>query len=117
MILDADQGVLLDVSTPARAGTPIQILATGLGKVAPEWPTGLAAPTENPPRVVAPVRVVLDRVPLEASRATLAPGYIGFYVVEFQIPDVVNEGPAELYLEVGDGPGQQSSRVSIHLAQ
>lgn len=114
MILDADRGVLLDASTPARAGSRIQILATGLGRVSPAWPTGLPAPSVNPPKAVAAIRVFLDKTPIEVTRATLAPGYIGFYVVEAQIPDVVNQGPAEIFIE---SQNQASSRVSIVLVQ
>jgi uncharacterized protein (TIGR03437 family) len=112
MVMDADSGLLLDAGNPARSGARIQILATGLGRVRPDWPTGLAAPLENVPKVVAPLRVTLDRNPLEVTRATLAPGYVGFYVVEAQLPDVVNAGPAELMLEAG---GQQSNPVRIYL--
>lgn len=112
MVLDADTGVLLDAMTPARSGGRIQILASGLGRVRPEWPSGLPAPLENPPRVVADVRVYLDRQPLEVTRAVLAPGYVGFYLVEAQLPEVVNAGPAELMLEVG---GEPSNRTRIYL--
>ena len=111
MILDADSGMVLDGNT-ARSGMRIQVLATGLGKVRPDWPTGLPAPLENAPAVTAPVRAALDRVPLEVTRATLAPGYAGFYLVEVQLPAIVNAGPAELYLTVG---GQESNRVQIVL--
>ncbi|MEP7362773.1 MAG: hypothetical protein ABI972_05920 [Acidobacteriota bacterium] len=112
MILDADRGLLLDSQTQAAGGGRIQILTTGLGRVTPEWPTGLAAPVEGMPKVAVPVRVYLDRVPLRVTRATLAPGYIGFYLVEAELPDVVNAGPAELYLEAG---GSESNRVSLYL--
>ena len=112
MILDADRGLLLDSQTTASGGGRIQILSTGLGRVTPEWPTGLAAPVEGLPQVAVPVRVYLDRVPLRVTRATLAPGYIGFYLVEAELPAVVNAGPAELYLEAG---GSESNRVSLHL--
>ncbi|MEZ5351750.1 MAG: hypothetical protein R2762_03880 [Bryobacteraceae bacterium] len=114
MVLDADRGVLLDAGSPARAGSRIQILATGLGRVTPEWPTGLAAPADSPPRVAAAVRAMVDRVPVVVTKATLAPGYIGFYVVEVQLPDVVNNGPAELAIETG---GQSSAAVTLHLVQ
>lgn len=114
MALDADRGILLDAMTPARAGTRLQVLATGLGAVSPEWPTGLAAPLENAPQVVAPVKAYVDRVPVEVLRASFAPGYIGFYVVEIQVPDIVNVGPAEFHLEVG---GQESGRVTLYLTQ
>jgi uncharacterized protein (TIGR03437 family) len=110
MVLDADTGLLLDFRSPARSNMRVQILATGLGKVRPEWPTGLAAPLENAPSVVAPVQAFLDRIPVEVTRATLAPGYIGFYLIEVQLPAAVNAGQAELYIASG---GQESNRVQI----
>lgn len=112
MILDADSGVLLDAMTPAHPGSRVQVIATGLGRVRPEWPTGMPAPLEDPPSVVAPVRVFLDRVPVEVTRAVLAPGYIGFYLVEFEVPDIVNAGPAELYIEAA---GEVSNRTRLYL--
>jgi uncharacterized protein (TIGR03437 family) len=114
MLLDADRGVLLEPGTAARAGSRLQILATGLGRVTPQWPSGTPAPADNTPRVVAPVRVFVDRVPVEVTRATLAPGFVGFYLVEVVLPEAVNNGPAELYIEVA---GQSSGRVSVPLVQ
>jgi uncharacterized protein (TIGR03437 family) len=98
--------------SPARSGARVQILAAGLGRVRPDWPTGLAAPIDNPPQVVADLRAYLDRLPLAVKRATLAPGYIGFYLVEVELPDVVNIGPADLYIEAG---GQASNHVQAYL--
>ena len=46
------------------------------------------------------------------TRATLAPGYIGMYLVEVQFPAIVNRGTAELYIEAQD---QQSNRIRIYL--
>lgn len=112
LIMDADSGVLLDATKPAHANARIQILATGFGRVKPDWPTGLAAPLADPPRVLAPVRAYLDRLPMEVSQASLAPGYIGFYLIEIQLPRIVNAGPAELYLEA---EGQQSNRVRLYV--
>lgn len=112
LILDADSGVLLDALRPARSGARVQILATGLGRVRPAWPTGMAAPLEDPPGVVAEVRVYLDGAPVEVTSATLAPGYVGFYLVEIRIPDIVNAGPAEVYLDAG---GNQSNRTRVYL--
>ncbi len=112
MILDADSGVLLDAMTPARPGGRVQVLATGLGRVKPDWPTGMPAPLEDPPSVIAPVKVYLDRMPVEVTRAVLAPGYIGFYLVEFEVPEIVNAGPAELYIEAG---GRASNRTRLYL--
>jgi len=112
MLLDADTGLTLDAGNAARSRSRIQILATGLGKVKPNWPTGMPQPLENPPAVVANVQAFVDRVPVEVTRATLAPGYVGLYLIELQLPALVNSGPAELSLSVD---GQESNRVRLIL--
>ena len=112
MLLDGDTGMMLDAGNPARSGARIQILATGLGRVNPDWPTGTAAPLTDPPHVIAPVRALLDQSPVEVSRAVLAPGYIGFYLIEIQLPRIVNAGPAELYIEA---EGQPSNKVRLYI--
>ena len=112
LILDADSGVLLDSAKPAHSNTRIQVLATGLGLVKPDWPTGLAAPQTDSPHVVAPVRAYLDGAPVDVTQATLAPGYIGFYLIEIQLPQIVNSGPSELFVEA---QGQQSNRVRLYI--
>jgi uncharacterized protein (TIGR03437 family) len=99
LLLDAATGELLEPSTPLRSGMRVQILLTGLGRVEPSWPAGLAAPDQNPPRVVAPVRVWLNGQTLEVSRAELASGYVGFYAVETKLPPVVDTGLAQLRVE------------------
>lgn len=110
MLLDADSGLMLDGSRTAHSGSRIQILMTGLGKVRPDWPTGMAAPLDNPPVVAATVKAYLDRVPVQVTRAELAPGYIGFYLVELQLPAIVNAGPEELYITAD---GKESNRVQV----
>ena len=112
LLIDAETGVQLDAMNPARGGMVIQILASGLGRVNPVWPTGLPAPLNNPPRVVSPVRVLLDGAPVEVTRATLAPGYIGYYLVEVRLPDFLDAGAAELMI---DSAGNQSNRVRVYV--
>jgi uncharacterized protein (TIGR03437 family) len=114
LIMDARSGVLLDASTPARASSRIQVLATGLGQVKPNWPTGLAAPMNDPPRVAAIVHAYLDGSPVVVTEASLAPGYVGFYMIEIQLPRIADTGPAELYIEA---EGQQSNRVRLYVEQ
>jgi uncharacterized protein (TIGR03437 family) len=112
LITDADTGLLLDGSTPVRPGTRLQIFATGLGRVRPDWPAGIPAPLQDVPQVIAPVRVLLDREPLDVTRATLAPGYVGLYLIEVELSSVLNDGTAELLLEVD---GQVSNRVKLYV--
>ena len=49
LILDAASGLVVDPKMAVYAGSTVQILATGLGKVTPEWPTGVPAPLDSPP--------------------------------------------------------------------
>jgi uncharacterized protein (TIGR03437 family) len=112
LLLDADNLVLLDAMHPAHSHARIQILATGLGQVQPAWPTGLPAPADVPHTVTAPVRALLDRAPVQVTRQILYPGYVGTYLVEIEIPNIVNYGPAELYIEVD---GQPSNRVRVYI--
>jgi uncharacterized protein (TIGR03437 family) len=114
VVTNADTGLVLDSAGPARAGMRLQILAAGLGRVTPAWAPGVPAPLEDPPRVEATVRVYIDGEPVEVLRATLAPGYVGLYLVEVQLPSIVNRGPAELYIEAG---GAISNRVRLYLDQ
>jgi uncharacterized protein (TIGR03437 family) len=62
--------------------------------------------------VVADVAVYLDRVPVTVARATLAPGYVGIYIVECETPATMNAGPAELYMEAA---GVESNRVTVYV--
>jgi uncharacterized protein (TIGR03437 family) len=112
MLLDGDSGVLLDTMTPAHSNSRVQILATGLGRVRPDWPAGTPAPADNTPRVMAHVSAFVDREPVEVTRSVLAPGYIGLYLIEIQMPKIVNSGPAELYIETD---GQSSNRVRFYI--
>jgi uncharacterized protein (TIGR03437 family) len=114
MLQDAESGLLLDARKAARAGGRIQIFATGLGKVTPDWPTGVPAPVENPPAVAADVRAFLNGAPVPVRSATLAGGYIGFYVIELQLPTLNNAGPSELYITAG---GVESNRVQVVIEQ
>jgi uncharacterized protein (TIGR03437 family) len=110
MIWDAESGLAIDVRNVARSNGRVQVWATGLGRVSPDWPAGVAAPLDNPPAVVATVRAVLDGSPLHVIRSTLVPGYIGFYLIELQLPPIVNAGRSELYISAD---GQDSNRVQV----
>jgi uncharacterized protein (TIGR03437 family) len=111
---DAESGLLLDSRNAAKSGARVQVFATGLGRVNPDWPTGMQAPLDAPPAVVAPIHAYLNGMEIPVARATLAPGYIGFYVVEVQLPTLNNAGVNELYITAG---GVESNRVPIVIEQ
>ncbi|MGP8243938.1 MAG: hypothetical protein ACLQVN_05405 [Bryobacteraceae bacterium] len=112
-VFDADTEMPLDAGNPIHSQGRILIMATGLGRVQPNWPTGMPAPQLNPPAVAAPVTAYLDGAPVAVTRATLAPGYIGFYQIEVQMPAVVNAGASELWIGAG---GTESNRIQIFIA-
>ncbi|MGO9896653.1 MAG: hypothetical protein ACLPX8_20835 [Bryobacteraceae bacterium] len=112
-IFDADTEMPLDAGNPVHSQGRILIMATGLGRVQPNWPTGVPAPQQDPPAVVAPVTASLDGAPVAVTRATLAPGYVGFYQIEVQMPAVANAGTSELWIGAG---GTESNRIQIVVA-
>jgi uncharacterized protein (TIGR03437 family) len=114
ILQDADTGLLLDARNAAHPGARLLVSATGLGKVTPEWPTGLAARVDDPPAVAATIRAFVNGAPVPVTRATLAGGFIGFYVIEVQLPAINNSGPAELYITAD---GVESNRVQLLIEQ
>ncbi len=113
VIFDADSGLPLE-SNVAHPGQRLQVMLNGLGKVQPNWYTGVTAPAVNTPVVTAKVQAFLDGSELRVARATLAPGYVGMYLVEFELPVVANYGAMELYVAAD---GQESNRVQIVIGQ
>ena len=112
VLQDASTGLVIDPATPLHRGADVQVLATGLGRVSPDWPTGVAAPVDSPPVVRAPVSAFLDGRPIKVTRAILAPTFIGNYLVELEIPALVNRGAGELRIVVN---GEESNRVRLYL--
>ena len=113
LVLDAETGLMLDSSAAVQARSTVQVLATGFGKVSPDWPSGMPAPEIGTPVVASQVRAFLNGREIEVVKATLAPGYIGMYLVEIRIPSLLDEGMAELYLEAG---GEKSNTVRLKVA-
>jgi uncharacterized protein (TIGR03437 family) len=103
----------VDALNPVRPGAHLQVLATGLGRVKPDWPAGTPAPSDHPPEVVAALRVLVDGAPAKVTHAALAPGYIGFYLVEFDAPDFLDAGLAEVVVEAA---GRTSNPVRLYVA-
>ena len=112
LVLDAASSLVLDPKIAVSAGSTVQILATGLGKVTPEWPTGVPAPLDTPPSVAGTVTAFLDGRQIQVTRAVLAPGYVGYYLVELQIPAIVNRGASEFRIVMN---GEESNRVKLYL--
>jgi len=110
MLQDADTGLVLNPRNAAKSGAHVQVFATGLGRVRPDWADGREAPMDSPPTVAASVRAFVNGAPVQVTKATLAPGYVGFYQIELQLPGINNAGVAELYITAD---GVESNRVQL----
>jgi uncharacterized protein (TIGR03437 family) len=67
-----------------------------------------------PHAVTTPVKAFLDGVSVPVTRAALAPGYIGFYLIEVQLPAIANFGSAQLHISAD---GQDSNHVQLLIDQ
>ena len=85
---------LVDGAAPARVGDVVQVFCTGLGASQPRVRSGDAAPAEPLARVVTPVEARIGGRPATVHFAGLAPGFVGLYQVNVQIPEGVEPGPA-----------------------
>ncbi len=93
-ILDA-QGRLVDASNPARAGEVVQMFCTGLGATNPRVTSGQPGPAAEPlARVAVPVEARVGGRAATVHFAGLAPGFVGLYQVNVEIPAGVELGPA-----------------------
>ena len=114
LILHAATGTLVDWSHPARSGSSILVMATGLGQVNPPWLAGTPAPQQDPPQPIAPVSARLDNKPVPVLSSHLASGYIGIYVVEVEMPTDTATGNGLLSLSAA---GRTSNQVRLFLTQ
>lgn len=103
---------LVDESNPATAGaTYIQIYCTSLGQVTNQPPTGSPAPSKPLAETTTTPTVSIGNVPAQAMFSGLAPGYVGLYQVNAQVPTGAPAGSAvPVVISIG---GVTSNAVTI----
>jgi uncharacterized protein (TIGR03437 family) len=111
-ILDANYH-LVDASNPAIPGqTTILIYCTGLGPVSSNQPaTGAPASLTNLAHTSSPVTATIGGVSANVTFSGLAPGYVGLYQVNAQVPAGLaanNSAPVMISIE-----GANSNTVTI----
>jgi uncharacterized protein (TIGR03437 family) len=105
-------GTLIDAVTyapvtsdqPIAAGGYIAIYCTGLGAVTPAATTG-AVPANPPPQTTVKPSVLIDGQPVTFLWAGLAPGFVGLYQVNAQLPATLTTGTHQLQLVVNGAAG------------
>jgi uncharacterized protein (TIGR03437 family) len=110
-ILDASNH-LVDASNPATPGsTVLQIFCTGLGPVAIQPQTGSPAPLNALSYTSTAPTVTIGAVPAGVSFSGLAPGFVGLYQVNAQVPPGLAANSAVPV--VISMPGATSNTVTI----
>ena len=108
-LIDAVTGALVTSSQPIAAGAYLAIYCTGLGAVTPPTTTG-AVPASPPPQTVVSPSVLIDGQTMTPSWAGLAPGFVGLYQVNAQVPATLTTGSHRLQLVVN---GAASNTVTF----
>lgn len=86
---------LVDVSNPATAGvTYIQIYCTGLGPVSNQPQSGYPASSSQLAETPTTPMVSVGNIPAHVFFSGLAPGYVGLYQVNAQVPGGAPSGSA-----------------------
>jgi uncharacterized protein (TIGR03437 family) len=86
---------LVDSSNPATPGTTvILIYCTGLGQVTNQPPTGSPAAGNPLSETVTKPMVTIGGVPANVTFSGLAPGFVGLYQVNAQVPASAPAGPS-----------------------
>ena len=99
-------------SQPVERGGYISIFCTGLGATEPAVPSGQPGPSSGPPALVKmPVSVTIGGQSAPVSFAGLAPGLVGVYQVNAQVPQSLAPGD-EVEVVIKQG-GAQSNTVTI----
>jgi uncharacterized protein (TIGR03437 family) len=95
-------GRLVDAAAPAAAGEVVQVYCTGLGLTNPRASTGQAA--RGLATTTTPVTATVGGRAATVQFAGLAPGFVGLYQVNVQIPSGVAAGSAALVLSQNGVP-------------
>ena len=87
-------GIVVDANSPAHAGDYLEVYANGLGAVSNTPQTGAVALAIPLSGMISYPTVTIGGVPAPVIFAGLAPGFIGLYQVNLQVPQGVAAGDA-----------------------
>jgi len=111
-VMRADNGLLITPSDPVHRGDTLVLYLTGMGQVSPAVGNGLPGPANPLAVALAPPAVFLGDVSLPVLYAGLAPGEVGVYQINVQIPTSAPQGlSVPLTIGQGDGTNTLSLRV------
>ncbi len=100
------------ITRPAKPGDILQIYATGLGPVT-STPKDGASPTGTSSTTVKPV-VMIGGSTASVQFSGLAPGFVGLYQVNIQVPQSAPIGDAvSLQIEIGGARSTKQATIAV----
>ena len=99
--LHADSGLLVSAASPADAGEWVSLYATGLGQVSPPVVSGEPSQFATTPR---PPVVTVGDSQAEVNYSGLAPGFVGLYQINLQVPSNVSSGEQPVQIIMDGAP-------------
>jgi uncharacterized protein (TIGR03437 family) len=95
-----DDYSLVGPDNPALPGEYLALYTTGLGPLSLLLPDGYGAPSTPPfATTIDPAQVILDRELCLVVFSGLAPGFVGLYQVNFQVPNDAFRGNLDLQIQ------------------
>ncbi|HEU5021723.1 MAG TPA: FG-GAP-like repeat-containing protein, partial [Bryobacteraceae bacterium] len=101
----ASDGTLISATSPAQRGEYVVLFLLGLGETDNPVTTGDSASGTVLARVKVPPVITMNGNPAPISFAGLAPGFVGLYQVNLQIPDGLPGGNVAVGVTQGDREG------------
>jgi uncharacterized protein (TIGR03437 family) len=111
-VLKADTGELVTDSDPIHRGDTLVIYLTGLGQVSPAVDNGLPSPANPLATALTAPTVSLGNVALPVLYAGLAPGEVGVYQINVQVPNSTPQG-ISVPLAITQGTGSYSLNMRV----
>ena len=93
-VFHAGTATPVDSANPATPGEALEIYASGLGPTNPFVPAGAPAPANPPAVTVAQPQATVGRMPARVLFSGLAPGFVGLYQVNIEVPGGAPPGNA-----------------------
>ena len=103
-------------TNPAARGSVIQIYATGGGETTPSLLPGEAAPASGTPLVTTNVQptVTIGGQPATVQFSGMAPGYVGLWQINAQIPQTVTPGNAVPLVVTAGGATSNTVTIAVN---
>lgn len=103
ILINAVTGALVSDTSPAFPGDYLLFYASGVGPLAPAVPDGVVSPSAPLARAIFPTEVIIQsggkEFGVEAAFAGLAPGFVGVFQVNFQLPTDLPAGSVQLRIQ------------------